>query len=134
MDDGLAVLVVLRQRPGADALRVACAEARSAVGVENIARARLVKNRPDFETFAELPAATVEHGPAAAELRRLALIARALREVVEVLLARHFKPDGLELMFHNKAVSVQLSALSQTVLLDLKIPTAAALEKLSAEC
>src|SRR5207248_6904848 len=61
----------------------------------------LVEDGPDFEALAELPAAAVEHRAAAAELRRLALVARALREVVEVLLGGHLQPDGFELLFHD---------------------------------
>src|SRR2546421_6957667 len=106
VDDCLAVLVVFGECPRADALRVARAETGPAVGVENLARARFVEHSPDLKPLAQLPAATVEHSAASAELRRLALVARALREVVEVLLARYFKPDGLERLFHNKAFGV----------------------------
>src|ERR1051326_6119991 len=112
VDDGLAVLVVLGERPRANALHVARAEAGAAVGVENLARARLVEHRPDFETFAELPGAPVQHRAAAAELRRLALVARALGEVVEVLLARNFETDCFERLFHREAVGGQHSAFS----------------------
>src|SRR5205085_11158177 len=97
-----------------DALRVARTESGPAVGVENLARARLVEYSPDLQTLAELPAATVQNSAASAELRRLALVARALSEVVEVLLARNLKPDGFERLFHNKAVGVQHSAFSLT--------------------
>src|SRR5687768_7825858 len=103
VDDGLAVLVVLGQRPRADALRVAGAEAGAAVGVENLARPRLVEHRPHFEPLAQLPAAAVEDGPAPEELRRLALIAGPLGEMVEILLARHFRPDGLERLVHRNS-------------------------------
>src|SRR4030095_1153728 len=90
VDDGLALLVVLGHGPRRDALRVARAEARPAVGVENLARARLVEHRPDFQPLAQLPAAAVQDGPAPRELAGLALIARALCAVGEVLVARHF--------------------------------------------
>src|SRR5205085_9171618 len=82
--DGLALFVVLCQCPRADALRVASAEAGATIGVEDVACAGFVEHRPDLQTLAQLPTAPVQDSAAPQQLRRFALIARALRQIVEV--------------------------------------------------
>jgi hypothetical protein len=105
MNDSFTLFIVFGERPGADALRVTRAEARTTICVEDVARAGFVKHRPDFKTLTEFPASPVKHSPTAGELRRLALIARALGQGVECLLARHFKPDCLKRYVHKNPVT-----------------------------
>jgi hypothetical protein len=44
----------------------------------------------------------VKHSAATGELRRLALVARALRQMIESFLAWDFKSDGLKRYVHNR--------------------------------
>src|SRR5260370_25034242 len=82
-----ALLVVLGKRPRTDSLSEPGPETRAAVGVEDIARFRLVQNRPDLQAFSQFPAAPMKHCAATRELRRLALVPRALGKKVKSLLA-----------------------------------------------
>src|SRR2546429_489772 len=100
MDYGLAFFVVFRQRPRADALRVARAKTRSAIGVKDVAGFRFVKHRPNFQAVAKLPTASVQHGAAPENLRGLALIFSAFREKVDGFLARHFQSNRFESSVH----------------------------------
>jgi len=60
VNDCLALFVVLGQRPRCDGLNVASAKTGTAIGVEHVATARLVKHGPNLEPFSKFPAAAVQ--------------------------------------------------------------------------
>src|SRR5215471_5619806 len=106
MDDSLAFFVVFGQGPGTDALRIARAKTRTAICIEDIAGFRLVEYGPDFQAFAQFPAAAMKHCAPAQNLRRFALVFGALGEKVDCFLAGHFQPDSFEGCVHAKELRV----------------------------
>src|SRR5213078_3592604 len=80
MNDGFAFFVVFGQRPGADPLGITRAKTWPAIGIEHIAGFGFIKDRPNFQTFAQFPTASMQHHAAAGKLRRLAVIFRAFSQ------------------------------------------------------
>src|ERR1043166_6414299 len=100
MDDCFAFFVVLRQGPGRDPLHVTSPKSRPAIRVENPARAGLVENRPNFETFAKFPTAAVQNRFAARQSGSLSLIFGALGKEVDRFLTTHFEADCFKRSVH----------------------------------
>src|SRR6185295_8531184 len=61
MNDGFAFFVVFGQRPGADPLRITRAKTWPAIRIEHNAGFGFIKDRPNFQAFAQFPAASMQH-------------------------------------------------------------------------
>src|SRR5215203_1776952 len=101
MNDRFAFFVVLRQCPRRNCLNIASTESGTTISVENIATAGFVKHGPDFESFSEFPATSMQHGATSAELRCFTLVTRAFGEIVESLLTRNFQTDRFKSWIHD---------------------------------
>src|SRR6266513_367004 len=109
MNDRFAFFVVFSQSPGADSLGIAGAKTGTTIRIKDITGLRFIEYRPHFQTFAELPAAPVQNGAAAQDVRRLALILGALSEKVYGLLAGHLQSNCFERCVHERASSQELA-------------------------
>src|SRR5882672_12869922 len=97
----LTLFIIFGQRPGTNCLYITSSKAGSAVGIEDVATSRLIEHRPDFESFAQLPATAVEHGAPTIELRGFALVARTFGKIIKGLLAWYFQADGFKSCVHE---------------------------------
>ena len=100
MDYGFAFFIIFSQSPRADALRVTRAKTRPAIRIEHVAGFGFVQDSPDFQSFAQLPAAAMQYRAPAQNLGGLALIFGAFSQKVYGFLAGHFQSDGFEGSVH----------------------------------
>ena len=100
MNHRFAFFIVFGQRPGNDALHVARAKSGPTVRIEHVAGPRFVEYGPNFQTFAQLPAAAVQNSAAPQKPGRFALILRAFSQKVNCLLAGYFQTDRFKGSVH----------------------------------
>src|SRR5258705_7124386 len=100
MNNRFALFVVLRQRPGRDCLNVASTKARTAIRIKHVATSRLIQNGPNFQSISKLPATTMQHCAPPIELCGFALVAGALRKVVESFFAGDFQAYSFKRRIH----------------------------------